>query len=231
MDLTEFVVKYKRIITIAGINVLGILLLILLVSFLKSSAAGDLPSPQAPPSQIVKSLADDGWKLQPRQARLEYVNGLIEVYAASPTRCEQFVEEINKLPDWKVAQVQDNIVEVAKDQIVQDALEFSRLQTPQEKENFINSKIQHMSNLKRMLRGQSSGGNAPGRIAQGQGRPGSAGPDIAKSKLAKDVPVEPTKIYNKVLEKSSPAERAKVDNYISTVEGQMQRLKKAGMMK
>jgi hypothetical protein len=230
MDLTEFVVKYKRTIGIVAINVVGVLLLILLVSFLKGSAAGDLPSPDAPPSQIIKSLADDGWKLQPKQARLEYVNNLIQVYAASPSKRDQFVQEINKQPDWVISQIQDNVVDIAKDQIVEDAMEFSKLTTVEQRTAFVNSKIQHMSDLKSMFRGQSSGGGSRG-IAQGKGPAGTNGPDVAGSKLAKDVPVEPAKIYSKVLEQTTPAERAKVDNYISTVEGQVQRLKKSGMMK
>jgi hypothetical protein len=232
MDLTEFVVKYKRIIGIVAINVVGVLLLVLLVSLLKGSATGELPSPDAPPSQIVKSLADDGWKLQPKQARLEYVNNLIQVYAASPSKRDQFVQEINKQPDWVITQIQDNVIDVAKDQIVEDAMEFSKLTTAEQRAEFVNAKIQHMSNLKSMFRGQSSDGGKGGRgIAQGKGPAGTNGPDLAGSKLGKDVPVEPTKIYSKVLEQTTPAERAKVDNYISTVEGQVQRLKKSGMMK
>lgn len=232
MDLTEFVVKYKRTIGIVAINVAGVLLLILLVSFLKGSAAGELPSPEAPPSQIVKSLADDGWKLQPKQARLDYVNNLVQVYAASPSKRDQFLQEINKQPDWVITQIQDNVVDVAKDQILEDAMEFAKLATVEQRTAFVNAKIQHMSDLKSMFRGKSSDGGKGSRgIGQGKGPAGANGPDFAASKLSKGVPVEPAKIYSKVLEQTTPAERAKIDTYISTVEGQVQQLKKSGMMK
>jgi hypothetical protein len=227
MDITEFVARNKRMITIVAINVVGVILLIWLVSFLMSSAAGELPSPNAPTSEIVKSLANDGWKLQPKDKKLTYVNNLIDVYARSPQKRDEFVEYVNKLPDWKVAQIQDNIVDVAKDQIVQDATEFSRLTTESERVSFINSKIGKMNGLRNMFRGQSSRGSYSNK----NGKAGSDGPDLAKSKLAQGVSTEPNAVYSKVLDNSSPAERAKVDTYISKVEGQIQKLKKAGSLK
>jgi hypothetical protein len=227
MDINSFVFKYKKIIVIAAVNVVGLLLLMLVVSLIKGAAAGSMPSPDAPVADTVEFLADPAMKLQSKKKRLDYVNKLVEVYVGSPQKQERFAQEINNLSDAEVYQLQENVFEVAKDQIVEDAIEYARL-SPEQKQEFVREKVKTMSGLQNLLKGRSSGGEGgrSGQIAKNVGS-GGGGPNLTQTKVNKNIPTEPAKVYAKVLDNSSPSDRAKVDTYISAVQSEVARAKEA----
>jgi hypothetical protein len=216
MDFTSLVLKYRKIIVIALINIVGLVLLLLVVSWIKGFAAGEIPSIHASTEETVEFLADPSMKLHSKDDRLAYVNELVEVYTSSPEKLNNFAGEIY--------QFQDNMFEVAKDQIVDDAIIYASL-SPLQKREFVRNKVQHMSNLQKMMKGKSgskSGRSASGKITKG----GNGGVNLTKTKVNKNIPSEPAAVYAKILDKTNPSERAQVDTYISAVQTASAELKK-----
>jgi hypothetical protein len=225
MNINEFVFKYKKAIVIAAINVVGLVLLLVVVSLIRGAAAGSIPSANAPASETVAFLADPTMKLQPKEKRLQFMTQMVQVYIDSPQKREQFAQAINNLSDGEVAQLQDNVFEVAKDQIVNDAMVYSRLQTPEQKRAFVSGRVGQMSSLQSLLTGKSNGGSS-GTISRG-GNAGANGPDLRSTKVNQGVPSNPAAVYSKVLDHTNPSERSKVDSYISAVQVEANRAKKA----
>jgi hypothetical protein len=229
MNLNEFVFKYKKAIVIAGINIVGLVIILLVVSLIRGATAGSIPSVNASAVETVDFLANPAMALQPKEKRMVYVNQLIQVYAESPQKREAFVQAINNLSDSDIAQLQDNVFEIVKDQVVEDAKEFARLQTPEQKQRFVKEKVGQMMNLQGLLCGKNDGGSS-GTITKG-GKAGSMGPDLRASKINRGIPSDPAAVYSKVLDQSNPSERSKIDSYISSVQIEVGNIKKASKIK
>jgi hypothetical protein len=222
MSLNEFVFKYKKAIVIAGANILGLVLILLVVSLIRGMAAGSIPSVNAPASETVAFLANPALKLQPKEQRLEYITGVIQSYAMSPQKQEQFAQAINNLSDGEIEQLQENGCEMLKDQLVEDANAFARLKTPEQRQAFVSERFGQMSSLKSLFAGKG-GTVSSGTITKGGS--GQNGPDLRASKLNRNVPSDPAAVYSKVVDATNPSERSKVDSYVTALQQEANRAK------
>jgi hypothetical protein len=229
MNLNEFVFKYKKAIVIAGINLAGLVVILLVVSLIRGAAAGSIPSANAAPKDTVDFLASPGMKLQPKEKRMTYVNQLIQVYVDSPQKRDSFAQAIDNLSDSEIAQLQENAFELAKDQILEDAREFAKQPSPEQKQAFVRQRVSQMMNLQSLLTGSGNGGST-GTITRGN-KAGKDGPDLRKTKINRGIPSDPAAVYSKVLDSTNPSERSNVDSYVTSVQSELGRVKKVSKKK
>ncbi len=225
LDLAGLFVRYRKAIIIIGINIVGLIVIFGGIHLIRIAAVGPIPDPQkAPPEKVVNFLSDEKVIILPKTTKRKYLEKVIRYYSASPDRRIRFTKAIHNLPDSRIRQLKENLFSVAKDQVVDYAREYSRLRSFSERKAYIDQKIGELKSLEAVVKGKSV--HASKRHGIGGGRKGTMGPDLTKdARLAKDVPTSPGGIYKKFIEKTRPADRARLETFVNDVQARVKQLK------
>lgn len=226
-QITRFVTNHRRTLTIVGINVAGVLFIVLLIAGLNRAVAGPAPEPEhASAPQVLEYLASSGMKAQSNAFKLQYVRKALDYYTASPERMQQFEQSLDTISDAQAEQLKENIFDATKEQFMQDAQEYYTLRTPQQKRNYIDGKVRQWSAVRSMVSGRSSslGGSSRGGGIGGGG--GGGGRNVAANpKLTRNVPMDASGAVRELVSRSNPGERAKLETYLGDVQNRVQQLK------
>ena len=228
MDISALFFKYKKIILILAINIIGILAIFAAVWIIRVIAAGPIPNPeQATEKAVVNFLADKKMGILPKYNRRKYFKKVIEHYSASPERQEQFRKAITKLSDYQIRQLKDNVFDVAREQVVEDAKEYSRLANYQQRKAFIDQRLSKLKSLEAMIKGNSDQHGSSGHLHKTARNKNAGRTNLTKDpRLRKGLPTSPGGIYKKFVEKTKPADRARLETFIGDVQSRSQQLRK-----
>ena len=229
MDINEFYQWNKKTILIVGANVLGLLLILGVVKLLYRVAEGPMPDPViASTREVAEYWASPAMKNKSDSAKLQFFQNTLQSITESPTRMEEFAQQINDLPEEQIEQLKENVFDAAKIQVVEDAREYAQLRTSSERKTFLDSKISRFSNVRTMITGHHSSSAPPagGQIASGSRNSGRSQPNLAANpKVTKDVPTDPGTMYKMVIDRSNPGDRAKMETYVKDVNDRVTQLK------
>ncbi len=233
MDWANLFFKYRKAIIIAVINIVGLIIILGGVWLVKIAAVGPIPDPEtAPPQKVVQFLSDDKISILPSSTKRRYLRKTIQYYSSSPARRRQFTQAISKLPDYRLKQLKENLFGAAKDQVVEYAKEYSQLESYEQRCAYIDRRLGELRSLEAVVKGKPHHSSDSISIGADKGKQRStggksAGPDLTKDpRLAKGVPTSPGGIYKKFIEKTKPADRARLETFVNDVQARIQQLKK-----
>ena len=208
MDLATIWVRYKRPITIAGANVLGLMVILLAVTLMRTGIViSKPPDPvRASERKVAKYLASPKMSRLPKNDRQQYMMKVARYYD-QPQRRARFSREVEQLSDFELRQLRDNVFEVAKEQAVKDSQVYNSL-APQQRQDFIDQKLNEVLNIETMIRGNDLNTD-PTRIPR----------------LVKTVPKKPNAAYSMFLAKTNPKERSKVQTYVTALQDRNEQLR------
>lgn len=208
MDLATIWVRHKRPITIAAANVLGLMVILLVVTLMRTGIVISKPPDPAKASErkVAKYMASPKLARLPKNQRRQYLMKVTRYYDQSQRRA-RFSREVDRLSDFELRQLRDNVFEVAKEQAVEDSQVYNSL-PPQQRGDFIDKKLSEVLNLETMIRGNNPNTD-PTRIAR----------------LTKTVPTDPGGAYSMFLTKTNPQERTKIQTYVTAMQDRNEQLR------
>ncbi len=220
MDVKELWEKHKKTITIGGICFLVLLLVLVVPGLLSSAQLGPVPDPTlATPTEVLTTLAKPAYRNQSDSFKLQYGTRVLDYYSRTPERIEQLAKAVNDMPETQAMELRENVIDMAKIQMVEDSKVFSTLRTESERKNFIDHRIKQMAGLQSMLTGRgSSVGGAP----RTQG--GYRGPNLATPKMTRGMPTDAHGLVKMFVDKTSPGERAKLETYVSKMQSRIEQI-------
>jgi len=221
MDLASTFFKYRKAIIIVAINIAGLLVIFGGIYLIRIAAVGPIPDPQtSSPQKVVEFLSDEKVIILPKTTKRKYLEQVIRYYSASPQRRLKFTKAIHNLPDSRIRQLKENLFSVAKDQVVDYAREYSRLESYQQRKAYIDQRLNELKSLEAVVKGK------PMHSSRGKSSKGQKGVDLTKdARLAKDIPTSPGGIYKKFIEKTRPADRARLETFVNDVQSRAKQLK------
>ncbi len=224
LDLAGIFSKYRKAIIIIAINVIGLIVIFGGIYVIRIAAVGPIPDPRtSSPEKVVEFLSDEKVIILPKTTKRKYLEQVIRYYSSSPQRRIQFTKAIHNLPDSRIRQLKENLFSVAKDQVVDYAREYSRLESYQQRKAYLDQKLNELKSLEAVVKGKP--------IRSGRGKAVNVGKknmglDLTKDKrLAKDIPTSPGGIYKKFIEKTRPADRARLETFVNDVQARAKQLK------
>jgi len=219
MDVNQIWEEHKKPIAIGG-SCLGVIVFVwFMVSMFWTPSLGPVPEPtQAPPQKVIELLKKPAFRAQSDSFKLEYGTRVFEAFSGSPERLEQAAKAVENLSEEEAIELRENVLEIAKIQAVEDSQIYDSLPSRQEKRKFIDNKIKQMAGIQSMVtgRGNAVGGNRTG---------GMRGPNLATPKVTKGMPTDASGVVKMFVDKTSPGERAKLENYVSDVQSRLGQLK------
>jgi len=208
MDLATLWVRYKRPIMIAAANVLGLMVILLVVTLMRAGIVISKPPDPAGASErkIAKYMASTKMARLPKKHRRQYLMKVARHYDQSQRRA-RFSREVDRLSDFELRQLRDNVFEIAKEQAVEDSQVYNSL-PPQQRQDFIDEKLNEVLNIETMIRGNDRNTD-PTRVAR----------------LAKTVPRNPDAAYSMFVAKTNPQERTKIQTYVTALQDRNEQLR------
>jgi hypothetical protein len=149
---TAFLAQHSRKITIAGGGILVGLMLVMAIMFVLDL----MFAPPVPDIHTSSPQAIAGFMAHPRGFSRLSIQGrrkmIFEIYSAGPEMVEQLSNEFAKMGTADREQIRSAAMDVAMDQLVQDARIYRSL-PPQKREKFVEEKLDNYEELREQLRG------------------------------------------------------------------------------
>ena len=223
MNISEIYDQHKKPIIIAGVNVIAIVIIITGVVALKRASAGPIPPPEKAPTQdVVNFISSPRYTSQSSAFKLQYMQKTLNRYY-SPQGVQNLSQELDKLPDHKIVQLRDNVMDSMALQITSESRVYNNTRNRQDRKRFIDRKIQQLDAFRSMVTGRGSSIGQASIIKSGRG--GSAPNISAKPAMSKNLPADPPQLLKMALDRNKPADRAMAERYVFDLQQRAQQLK------
>lgn len=205
MNLAQIWYKHKKIILIVGANVAGLAVILIVATILyRSSVVPDMPDPEtASAKAVVKCISDRNFSKLSARNRRDYFD---RVTRLSPSRREGLAQQLDRLRPKEVIQLQNNVFRMLVEDIRQESKEYRRLGDRKARQKYIERKMAQRKQTLNVLSG------ADVRRTSGKAQAGRV--DLRRPNLARGISQDPVKLYTRVLNNTSPGERAQVETYV-----------------
>jgi len=216
MDLAQIWYKHSKIMLIVAANVVGLIIVLVGAKLVYNAAV--VPSvpdvATANPSEIAEFLADKHASAVPYERRKAVLEQLVERTRENPRERTALLDEMNKLSDGQIKQLQENMEDVLEQEVVNDSKAYAQLPS-NEKKAFVRDSIRRMKELQGVLRGADvsyGGGVSESRV------------DVAqRPRLTAGMPSNPAQVYNTVMQRTNPTDRGHMESYILDVQDELNR--------
>ncbi len=231
MDMTDIWIKYKKAIILIAANLAGLVVIVFFYFLVMRVASGPVPKPEmAPSKEVVDFIASPRFKIQSDSFKLEYSRQLME-YCNTPTRIEQFAQDIGNLPPAQADQLRENGFDVVKIQVMDAATQYARLRDSQSRKSFLKSQYGQAAVFHAMITGRGGSGGVSNNSSQrNMGGGGGRRTNIAASpNLTKGMPADSAGMYKMFVQQTSPGERAKMETYVQDMKAYAEQAKAQGL--
>jgi hypothetical protein len=216
MDLAQIWYKHSKIILIVAANVVGLIIVLIGAKLVYSAAVmPDVPDvATASPGEIVDFLADKHVNTVSYERRKDVLEQLVERTRENPRERTALLDEMDKLSDGQISQLQENMEDVFKQEVVDDSKAYAQLPS-NEKKAFVRNSIKKMKELQGVLRGTD--------VSVGGGVSGSSVDVARRERLTAGMPSNPAQVYSTVMQRTNPTERAYMESYVLDVQEELDR--------